>query len=97
MKEAVTDNDINQASHVLDLMCQNRISVSEPLDSEGNTALMLAALSRSLVMVQHLIFNYYPIDQDVQNVLDRLHQGQRLPHDENLIKTLENYRDGIYE
>ena len=77
-------------------MHQNQISVSYPLDPEGNTALMLAALRRNLVMVQYLIFNYYPTGQDVQNVLDRLNQGQRLPNDENLIRTLTNYRDGIY-
>lgn len=95
-KQAVTDNDINQVSDILYLMHQNRISVSEPLDSEGNTALMLAALARRLVIVQHLIFNYFPTREDVQNVLDRLDQGQRFPNDENLIKTLRNYRDGIY-
>lgn len=97
LKQAVENNDINQTSRILDLMHQNQISVSKPLDSEGNTALMLAALARRLVMVQHLIFNYYPTGQDVQNVLDRLAQGQRFPNDENLIETLTNYRDGIYQ
>ncbi len=97
LKQSVIDNDIDQASRILNLMHQNRISISEPLDSEGNTALMLAALARNLMMVQLLIFNYYPTDQDVQNVLDRLNQGQRFPNDENLIRTLTNYRDGIYE
>lgn len=95
LKQAVIDNDINQAGNILNLMDQNQISVSDPLDPEGNTALMLAALRRHLIMV-HLIFNYYPTGQDVQNVLDRLNQGQRLPNDENLIRTLTNYRDGIY-
>lgn len=97
LKQAVENNDINQTSRILDLMHQNRISISEPLDSEGNTALMLAALGRNLVMVRHLIFNYYPTGEDVQNVLNRLNQGQRFPNDENLIRTLTNYRDGIYE
>lgn len=95
-EQAVTDNDINQVSDILYLMRQNGISVSAPLDSEGNTALMLAALARRLFMVQ-LIFDYSPTGQDVQNVLDRLAQGQRFPNDESIIETLINYRDGIYQ